>query len=214
MSDLSNYRKSYEKSELLENNIPEDPINLFNRWFHEVEDFGGVDEVNAMTVSTQGLDGFPKSRVVLLKKYNEEGFIFYTNYESEKGKAILNNPNICLSFFWHSMERQVIIKGIAEKTAPNISDNYFASRPKGSQLGALVSAQSEIIPNREYLETKLKALEAEFEGKEVPRPDFWGGFLVRPVEVEFWQGRPNRLHDRIRYKLSENFDWEIDRLSP
>ncbi|MDK2772046.1 MAG: pyridoxamine 5'-phosphate oxidase [Flavobacterium sp.] len=214
MSDLSNYRKSYEKSELLENNIPEDPINLFNRWFHEVEDFGGVDEVNAMTVSTQGLDGFPKSRVVLLKKYNEEGFIFYTNYESEKGKAILNNPNICLSFFWHSMERQVIIKGIAEKTAQNISDNYFASRPKGSQLGALVSAQSEIIPNREYLETKLKVLEAEFEGKEVPRPDFWGGFLVRPIEVEFWQGRPNRLHDRIRYKLSENFDWKIDRLSP
>ena len=214
MSDLSNYRKSYEKSELLESNIPEDPINLFNRWFHEVEDFGGVDEVNAMTVSTQGLDGFPKSRVVLLKKYNEEGFIFYTNYESEKGKAILNNPNICLSFFWHSMERQVIIKGIAEKTAQNISDNYFASRPKGSQLGALVSAQSEIIPNREYLETKLKALETEFEGKEVPRPDFWGGFLVRPIEVEFWQGRPNRLHDRIRYKLSENFDWKIDRLSP
>lgn len=214
MSDLSNYRKSYEKSELLENNIPEDPINLFNRWFHEVEDFGGVDEVNAMTVSTQGLDGFPKSRVVLLKKYNEEGFIFYTNYESEKGKAILNNPNICLSFFWHSMERQVIIKGIAEKTAQNISDNYFASRPKGSQLGALVSAQSEIIPNREYLENKLKELETEFEGKEVPRPDFWGGFLVRPIEVEFWQGRPNRLHDRIRYKLSENYDWIIDRLSP
>ena len=214
MSDLSNYRKSYEKSELLENNIPEDPINLFNRWFHEVEDFGGVDEVNAMTVSTQGLDGFPKSRVVLLKKYNEEGFIFYTNYESEKGKAILNNPNICLSFFWHSMERQVIIKGIAEKTAQNISDNYFASRPKGSQLGALVSAQSEIIPNREYLENKLKELETEFEGKEVPRPDFWGGFLVRPIEVEFWQGRPNRLHDRIRYKLSENYDWTIDRLSP
>ncbi|MBD3724328.1 MAG: pyridoxamine 5'-phosphate oxidase [Flavobacteriaceae bacterium] len=214
MSDLSNYRKSYEKSELLENNIPEDPINLFNRWFHEVEDFGGVDEVNAMTVATQGLDGFPKSRVVLLKKYNEEGFIFYTNYESEKGKAILNNPNICLSFFWHSMERQVIIKGIAEKTAQNISDNYFASRPRGSQLGALVSVQSEIIPNREYLENKLKELETEFEGKEVPRPDFWGGFLVRPIEVEFWQGRPNRLHDRIRYKLSENYDWIIDRLSP
>ena len=214
MKDLSNYRKSYEKSELLEINIPEDPINLFNRWFHETEDFSNIEEVNAMTVSTIGLDGFPKSRVVLLKKYNEEGFIFYTNYESEKGKAILNNPNICLSFFWHSMERQVIIKGIAEKTAQNISDNYFASRPKGSQLGALVSAQSEIIPNREYLENKLKELETEFEGKEVPRPDFWGGFLVRPIEVEFWQGRPNRLHDRIRYKLSENYDWTIDRLSP
>ncbi len=214
MSDLSDYRKSYEKSELLETNIPEDPINLFNRWFHEVEDFGGVDEVNAMTVSTLGLDGFPKSRVVLLKRFNEEGFIFYTNYNSEKGKAILENPNICLSFFWHSMERQVIIKGIAEKTPSTVSDNYFASRPKGSQLGALVSAQSEIIPNREYLEDNLKQLEKEYEGKEVPRPDFWGGFLVRPVEVEFWQGRPNRLHDRIRYKLSENYYWSIDRLSP
>ena len=130
MSDLSNYRKSYEKSELLETNLPEDPINLFNRWFHEVEDFGGVDEVNAMTVATIGLDGFPKSRVVLLKKFNEEGFIFYTNYESEKGKAILSNPNVCLSFFWHSMERQVIIKGIAEKTTSQDSDNYFASRPR------------------------------------------------------------------------------------
>lgn len=214
MSDLSNYRKSYEKSELLESTIPEDPINLFHRWFHEVEEFGGVEEVNAMTVGTIGLDGFPKSRVVLLKKFNEEGFIFYTNYTSEKGKAILNNPNICLSFFWHSMERQVIIKGIAEKTPASISDNYFASRPKGSQLGALVSDQSEVIPNREYLENKLKELEDEFEGKEVPRPDFWGGFLVRPVEVEFWQGRPNRLHDRIRYKLSENYNWKIERLSP
>jgi pyridoxamine 5'-phosphate oxidase len=214
MKDLHNYRKSYEKSELLETNIPEDPINLFNRWFHEVEDFGGVDEVNAMTVATIGLDGFPKSRVVLLKKFNEEGFIFYTNYDSEKGKAILNNPNICLSFFWHSMERQVIIKGIAEKTPENISDNYFASRPDGSKLGAMVSAQSEVIPNREFLEENLKQLEKEFEGKEIPRPAFWGGFLVRPVEVEFWQGRPNRLHDRIRYKLSENYDWKIERLSP
>jgi pyridoxamine 5'-phosphate oxidase len=214
MKDLHNYRKSYEKSELLEVNIPEDPINLFNRWFYEVEDFGGIDEVNAMTVATIGLDGFPKSRVVLLKKFNEEGFIFYTNYDSEKGKAILNNPNICLSFFWHSMERQVIIKGIAEKTPENISDNYFASRPDGSKLGAMVSAQSEVIPNRDYLEENLKRLEKEFEGKEIPRPTFWGGFLVRPVEVEFWQGRPNRLHDRIRYKLSENYDWKIERLSP
>lgn len=214
MKDLGNYRKSYEKSELLESNIPEDPINLFHRWFYEVEEFGGVDEVNAMTVSTLGLDGFPKSRVVLLKKFNEEGFMFYTNYNSEKGKAILDNPNICLSFFWHSMERQVIIKGVAEKIPESISDNYFASRPKGSQLGALVSAQSEVIPNREYLEENLKQLEKEYEGKEVPRPSFWGGFLVRPVEVEFWQGRPNRLHDRIRYKISENYYWKIERLSP
>jgi pyridoxamine 5'-phosphate oxidase len=214
MEDLSNYRKSYDKSELLETTIPEDPINLFNRWFHEVEDFGGVDEVNAMTVATIGLDGFPKSRVVLLKKYTFEGFIFYTNYNSEKGKAISNNPNICLSFFWHTMERQVIIKGIAEKTATTISDNYFESRPDGSKLGAIVSNQSEVISSRTVLEDKLKQLEKDFQAKEIPRPDFWGGFLVKPVEVEFWQGRPNRLHDRIRYQLQDDFSWKIDRLSP
>ena len=214
MKDLSNYRKSYEKSELLEENIPEDPINLFNRWFHETEDFGGVDEVNAMTLATIGLDGFPKSRVVLLKKFNEEGFIFYTNYNSEKGKAIQQNSNICLSFFWTSLERQVIIKGIAEKTIDAVSDNYFASRPNGSKLGAIVSPQSEVIPNRKFLETNLKKLEQEFESTEIERPKHWGGFLVRPVEVEFWQGRANRLHDRIRYQLQSDFNWKMDRLAP
>ena len=214
MEDLSNYRKSYEKSELLETNIPEDPINLFNRWFHEVEDIGGVDEVNAMTVSTIGLDGFPKSRVVLLKQFNYEGFVFYTNYNSEKGKAIVNNPNSCLSFFWHSMERQVIIQGIAEKTSENISDGYFESRPDGSKLGAIVSNQSEVIPSRIVLESQLKELEKEFEHKEIPRPKHWGGFLVKPISVEFWQGRPNRLHDRIRYQLQADFSWKIDRLAP
>ena len=214
MKDLGEYRKSYEKSELLESSIPEDPINLFHKWFHEVEDFDGAEEVNAMTVSTIGLDGFPKSRVVLLKKYNEEGFIFFTNYDSEKGKAIIANPNICISFFWGSLERQVIIKGIAEKTSSNVSENYFASRPDGSKLGAIASNQSEVIPNREFLEDKLKELELQYKDKQIPRPLNWGGFLVKPIEVEFWQGRPNRLHDRITYKLLEDYSWSQSRLSP
>lgn len=214
MNDLSDYRKSYDKRELLENDIPEDPINLFNRWFHEVEDFGGVDEVNAMTVATIGLDGFPRSRVVLLKKYNEEGFVFYTNYDSQKGKAITANPNVCLSFFWHSMERQVIIKGKAQKVLSSISDGYFDSRPDGSKLGAIVSNQSAVIPNRIFLEEKLKHLEDQYSGKEIPRPEFWGGYLVVPFEVEFWQGRPNRLHDRIRYVIQDDYSWKIERLAP
>lgn len=214
MSDLSNYRKSYEKSELLENTIPEDPIALFKKWFHEVEDFGGEDEVNAMTVSTIGLDGFPKARVVLLKQYTYEGFIFYTNYHSEKGRAIAAHPQVCLSFFWHSLERQVIIKGVAEKAPANISDGYFESRPDGSKLGAIVSNQSEVIASRSVLEDKLKQLEKDFVGKEIPRPQHWGGFLVKPIEVEFWQGRPNRLHDRIRYQIQPDYSWKVQRLAP
>lgn len=214
MTDLSNYRRSYEKSLLEEANLPEDPISLFKTWFLETEEFGSNAEVNAMTVSSIGLDGFPKSRVVLLKQYTYEGFVFYTNYNSEKGKAIAVNPNVCLSFFWYEMERQVIIKGRAEKVSQNMSDGYFESRPEGSRLGAMVSPQSQIIPSREYLENNLKNLEKQFEGKDIPRPDHWGGYIVKPVEIEFWQGRPNRLHDRIRYQLQDDFSWKIERLAP
>jgi pyridoxamine 5'-phosphate oxidase len=212
--DLGNYRKSYEKSALEEDAISDNPIELFQKWFYEVEASDGMDEPNAMTISTIGLDGFPKSRVVLLKKYTFEGFIFYTNYTSEKGKAIADNPNVCLSFFWPNMERQIIIKGKAEKLAENLSDGYFESRPEGSKLGAIVSDQSSVIPSRKVLEDKLKALEDEFQGKEIKRPDFWGGYMVKPVSIEFWQGRPNRLHDRVRYSLQEDYNWKIERLAP
>ncbi|TQO37752.1 pyridoxamine 5'-phosphate oxidase [Arenibacter algicola] len=212
--DLGNYRKSYEKSSLTEGVISDNPMELFQKWFYEVEASDGVDEPNAMTVSTIGLDGFPKNRVVLLKKYTFEGFIFYTNYESEKGRAISQNPNVCISFFWPNMERQIIIKGRAEKIAENLSDGYFESRPDGSKLGAIVSKQSEVVPSRDYLEKKLKDLEKEYENKEIERPKYWGGFIVKPVSIEFWQGRPNRLHDRIRYSLQANYDWKIERLAP
>ncbi|WP_431157965.1 pyridoxamine 5'-phosphate oxidase [Winogradskyella poriferorum] len=212
--DLSNYRKSYEKGALLLDNVPENPLELFRDWFIEVDTHFNVEETNAMTISTLGIDGFPKSRVVLLKKYTYEGFIFYTNYDSEKGKAIEANPNVCLSFFWHSAERQIIIKGRAEKIADNLSDGYFESRPRGSQLGAIVSNQSEPIKDRKILEDRLKELEASYEGKDIQRPKNWGGYIVKPIELEFWQGRPNRLHDRIRYQLQGDFNWKIERLSP
>jgi len=212
--DLGDYRKSYEKTALTENTISDNPMEVFQKWFYETEASEGVDEPNAMTVSTIGLDGFPKNRVVLLKKFTYEGFIFYTNYESEKGKAIANNPNVCISFFWPNMERQIIIKGKAEKIPKNLSDGYFESRPVGSKLGAIVSNQSSVIPSREFLEEKLKELEKKYESKEIERPDYWGGYIVKPESIEFWQGRPNRLHDRIRYLMQKDFDWKMERLAP
>ena len=214
MKDLSNYRKSYEKSQLNEEGLPEDPLTLFRNWFIEAEAFGLSGEVNAMTVATIGLDGFPKSRVVLLKQFTYEGFVFFTNYNSEKGKAIAANPKVCLSFFWQEMERQVIIKGIADKVPASISDSYFESRPQGSRLGAAVSPQSEVIPSRDYLENELQNLEKQYEGRDIPRPEHWGGYIVRPAEIEFWQGRANRLHDRIRYSLQKDLSWKAERLAP
>lgn len=214
MNDLSNYRKSYDKNELLESTIPTNPMELFDAWFREVEDAGGEFEVNAMTVATIGKDGFPKSRVVLLKQVTQEGFVFYTNYNSDKGQAIISSPQVCLSFFWPNLERQVIIKGTAIKTSPEVSDAYFNSRPLGSRLGAIVSNQSDIIPGRSFLEDALQELEKEMIDKEVKRPEHWGGFLVSPVEIEFWQGRPNRLHDRIRFESTQTGTWETSRLAP
>lgn len=211
--DLGTYRKSYEKSALDETTAPENPMSLFETWFNEVEDSGGVEEPNAMTLSTIGIDGFPKNRVVLLKQFNAEGFIFYTNYSSEKGKAIEQIPNVCLSFFWPNLERQIIVKGNAEKTSEEVSDNYFNARPEGSRLGAIVSNQSQVIPSRKVLEQKLEKLKDTYKNKPIARPEYWGGYVVRPVSIEFWQGRPNRLHDRIRYATDEGM-WKLERLAP
>jgi len=213
-NDLGNYRKSYDKGSLLEAHISENPLELFQKWFFEVDQHFPQDETNAMTLSTLGEDGFPKGRVVLLKKYTHEGFVFYTNYESEKGKAIVAHPKVSLSFHWAGAERQVIIKGDVEKIAANLSDGYFESRPRGSQLGAHASQQSTVVSSREVIENQLKTLEEKFENKPIPRPEFWGGFIVKPVEIEFWQGRANRLHDRIRYQLQSDLNWKIERLSP
>ncbi|MFD1315565.1 pyridoxamine 5'-phosphate oxidase [Namhaeicola litoreus] len=212
--DLSHYRMNYNKDELLIENISENPMELFQKWYIEAEQFDGIKESNAMHISTLGLDGFPKTRVVLLKRFTWEGFIFYTNYTSEKGKAIENNPKVCLSFFWEGLERQIIIKGEAEKIAPNLSDGYFETRPTGSKLGAWASDQSKVVASREELDKKLLFYGKKYENKEIPRPPHWGGFLVRPISIEFWQGRPNRMHDRIRFELQEDYNWKIERLAP
>ncbi len=212
--DLSNYRKIYKRNPLLKDNISENPMELFQKWFYEADEFDGIEEANVMHVATIGLDGFPKNRVVLLKRFTWEGFIFYTNYNSEKGISISKNSNVSATFFWHKLERQIIIKGKAEKIAENLSDGYFESRPEGSKLGAWASDQSSVIKSREDLDQKLISFEKKFEGKEIPRPKHWGGYIIKPISIEFWQGRPNRMHDRIRYTLQEDFNWKLERLEP
>ena len=213
-SDLSNYRKSYLKGFLSENEIFDNPLKLFNKWFDEISDTTLEIEINAMTLSTIDNDGFPRNRVVLLKYFSEEGFIFFTNYNSNKAKSILSNNKVSLSFFWEQMERQIIIKGKAFKTSDNLSENYFNSRPLGSKIGALVSAkQSSVIPSRSFLEDEFEKIKKQFENSQISRPLNWGGFIVKPIEYEFWQGRENRLHDRIRY-IKKDSKWITERLSP
>ena len=211
--DLSNKRKIYQKKDLLEVNIADNPMELFRDWYMEAE-IEEPGESNAFTLSTVASDLLPTNRIVLLKRFTWEGFIFYSNYNSKKGQDILKNNQVCASFFWHNLERQIIIKGATEKIAENLSDGYFESRPRGSQLGALASDQSKVVESREKLDQILKDLEKQYENKEIPRPKHWGGYMIRPQSIEFWQGRPNRMHDRIRYTLQEDFDWKKERLAP
>lgn len=212
--DIGSLRKSYEKNTLDDDIKSINPIDLFQDWFAAAEKHPQIEESNAMTLATLELDGFPRARIVLLKQFSDAGFVFYTNYKSNKGKAIDALDKVGLTFFWPVMERQVLIKGKAQKVAEETSDNYFYSRPKGSQIGAIVSPQSEPIEDRDSLENRLNKLLVLYEDKAPKRPEHWGGFIVVPSSIEFWQGRPNRLHDRMEFTLQKQGNWIAKRLAP
>ena len=210
--DISNLRINYERFDLTEENVPLNPLELFSLWINDALN-GGIKEPNAMVLSTIS-ENKPHARVVLLKGFTEEGFEFYSNYNSHKGSELIQNPNSALTFFYDLLERQIRIEGKTEKLSPETSDAYFWSRPRGSQIGAWVSNQSETIASRHSLEERQAHFEEKFKGTEViPRPDHWGGFLLKPESIEFWQGRPSRLHDRLLYKKTGD-NWKIGRLSP
>jgi pyridoxamine 5'-phosphate oxidase len=208
-----NIRKEYTLHRLDPKEMEDDAILQFGQWFQDAM-ARGLDEVNAMTLATASADGLPSARIVLLKGYSKEGFQFFTNYESFKGKQLMENPRACLVFFWKELQRQIRITGLVEKLSNEKSDEYFHSRPEGSRVGAWASPQSEVIESSEWLNQRAEQLAADFTGGSIPRPPHWGGFLVRPVTIEFWQGRPDRLHDRLQYSLQENGNWLIERLAP
>jgi len=211
---LSHLREDYSKKELDISDVAKNPIKQFKIWMKEALK-SEVPEPNAMTLSTVNPDGLPSGRIVLLKALDKNGFTFYTNYTSDKGKDMAKNKNVALTFVWLELERQVRIEGIVKKVSRKNSEKYFQSRPKKSQMGAWVSSQSEVIENRKVLEESMKDLEKKYKNKEVlPCPPHWGGYLVQPVAIEFWQGRRSRLHDRIRYKLTKKGKWKMERLAP
>jgi pyridoxamine 5'-phosphate oxidase len=213
MSRIAEIRKEYTLHRLNEAEVAEDPIKQFEHWWQDAVN-SELLEVNAMTLATASADGLPSARIVLLKGFNKRGFQFYSNYESFKGKQLFENPRACLVFFWKELERQVRITGLVEKVNSEESDAYFYSRPPGSRIGAWASPQSEVIESSLWLDQQAEQYKSKFAEKEIPRPAHWGGYLVRPVTIEFWQGRPNRLHDRLQYTLQENGGWLIERLAP
>jgi pyridoxamine 5'-phosphate oxidase len=211
--NIADIRRDYTHRSLSENDVDANAIKQFERWWVEAVN-SKIEEVNAMTLATASLDALPSARVVLLKEFNEKGFVFFTNYESYKAQQLAENPKACLVFFWKELERQVRITGLIEKVSGKQSDDYFQSRPESSRIGALASPQSRVIENRQWLDEKFNELVNKLEGTSFPRPLHWGGYIVKPVVVEFWQGRPSRLHDRIQYTLEESGNWKIERLAP
>jgi pyridoxamine 5'-phosphate oxidase len=212
-TDIAGIRKSYSQKTLSEDDIEVNPFGQFERWWKEAM-LSNIEEVNAMTLATASADGVPSARIVLLKGYSEEGFIFYTNYDSYKGRQLSENPKACLVFFWKELERQIRITGIVQKTSKAASDAYFQSRPYESRIGAAASPQSSPVESRDWLEKRYGQLKDELNGKEIERPGNWGGYIVKPVIFEFWQGRLSRLHDRIEYSLQNNGQWNTQRLAP
>jgi pyridoxamine 5'-phosphate oxidase len=207
--NIADIRKDYRLQSLLEKDALPNPFEQFNKWWNDAL-VSEIDEVNAMTLATASVTGLP----VLLKGFDERGFVFFTNYESFKGMQLAENPRACLVFFWKELERQVRITGLVEKVNDTESDEYYNSRPQNSRIGAWASPQSQVINSREWLEQNEKKIEVQFSGKEIKRPSYWGGYRVKPVTIEFWQGRPGRLHDRIQYTLEETGNWKMERLAP
>jgi len=206
-------RINYSKGIIDPKIIDKNPYDVFLKWIKEAINSNLIEEPNAMNVSTIEDDGYPRSRIVLLKDLSNNGLTFFTNYNSNKGKSINKNNKVCVSFFWPPLERQVIIKGKAKRISNDLSKKYFYSRPRESQIAALISPQSKIIPNRNFLNKSINSVDEKYKGKKIPMPDHWGGFIIKPFEIEFWQGRPDRLHDRILFKLF-NGRWESNRLAP
>ncbi len=213
MQNIAGIRKDYKQQTLLEKDVAVNPFEQFAKWWNEALQ-SQIEEVNAMTLATATKAGQPSARIVLLKGYDENGFVFFTNYHSHKGKQMEENPRAALVFFWKELERQIRIEGSIEKVDSPTSDEYFNSRPGGSKLGAWASPQSSVIESREVIEKNISELTTQFGENAIPRPPHWGGYIVKPVLIEFWQGRPSRLHDRIKYSLQEEGNWKIERLAP